>query len=238
MLFYLVAPFVMASGRRLTAWRTFIFRSWSRLFLRIAGVRLEVVGQPPEPPCVLVSNHLGYLDIMLLGSQVGGVFVAKRELARWPVIGLICRSMGTLFIDRRAVRDIPRVMERMERTLASGGVVNLFPEGTTSQGAEVAPFRPSLLQLPARAGLPVAWACLGYATGEPSRPAHLWVCWWGGMTFVDHLFRLLSLRRIRATIVFGQERFRERDRKHLARRLEEAVAGCFTPVDTQEGEWA
>ncbi|MFQ5351272.1 MAG: lysophospholipid acyltransferase family protein, partial [Thermoanaerobaculia bacterium] len=147
-----------------------------------------------------------------------------------PIIGSLCRSVGTLFVDRRANRDLPRAIATIDRTLEAGQGVVLFPEGTSTSGEEVARFHPSLLEVAARARYPVSYASLGYATAEGGAPAHLAICWWGDMELPGHLWRLLALPGFRATVAFGDERIQEDDRKLLAARLWRAVNGLFTPV--------
>jgi 1-acyl-sn-glycerol-3-phosphate acyltransferase len=210
--------------------RSRAFHRWSRGVLALLGVRAEVRGPRPAAPFVLVSNHLSYLDVVLLGSALPCVFVAKAEVERWPVIGALCRAADTLFIDREIKRDVTRVRERIERVLASGRGVVLFPEGTTTRGDAVQPFRPSLLETAAATGLSVAYASLSYRTPPGVAPAELSVCWWGDMRFGSHLLALLSLPEIRATLTFGSSAIQERDRKRLALRLQRAVAEQFQPV--------
>jgi len=220
-----------AAGPRVR-FRRWILRSWGSVFLAVVGARVEVIGKPPEPPFVLVANHLGYLDIPLLASRAGGVFVAKREIAGWPLIGLLVRGVGTVFVDRGLRRDIPRALGKIEKVLDEGDGVILFPEGTSTPGDEVAPFRPSLLEAPARGGLAVSYAALSYRTAEGDPPAREVVCWWGGMTFLDHVWRLATLRGIEASLAFGDHTLREADRKLLAGRLHLGVSDLFEPVGT------
>jgi 1-acyl-sn-glycerol-3-phosphate acyltransferase len=224
--------------RRRVRWRNLCFRNWSRLLLAVMGARVESRGAAPEPPFFLVTNHLSYIDVLVLASRVDAVFIAKSEVAGWPVMGTLCRSVGTLFVDRRANRDLPRVIAGIDRTLASGQGVVLFPEGTSTQGAEVARFHPSLLEVAARAHYPVSYASLGYSTEDGLRPANLSVCWWGDMEFTGHLWRLLALPGFSARLAFGDEQIQEEDRKLLAARLWRAVDGLFIPVVTRALESA
>ena len=212
------------------SWRTTIFHLWARCVRPLLGIRTDVRGRPPEPPFFLVSNHLSYVDVILLASHVRCVFLAKAEVAGWPVAGALCRSADTVFIDRESKRDIPRAMRRIERVLAGGRGVVIFPEGSSTKGAGVQRFRPSLLEAAAQAELPVSYAALSYRTPAGCAPAHLSVCWWGDMTFMRHLLALLGLPRIDAMLVFGEEPIRERDRKLLAERLHCAVEQRFQPV--------
>ena len=216
--------------RRRARWRQLCFRTWSRWLLAVMGARVESRGRPPDPPFLLVTNHLSYIDVLVLASRVDAVFLAKSEVAGWPIIGSLCRAVGTLFVDRGARRDLPRAIAAIESTLANGLGVALFPEGTSTPGEEVARFHPSLLEVAARAERPVAYATLGYATPAGAEPAHLAVCWWGDMELPGHLWRLLALPGFRATLAFGDERIQDDDRKRLAARLWQAVDDLFTPV--------
>lgn len=232
-------PLVLWHRRLALSWRYRIFGTWSRCMLRLLRVRVRVRGTPPAPPFLLVSNHLSYLDVPLLASRLDTIFVSKSEVADWPVLGFMVRCMGTLFIERERVRDIPRVVARLERAFADGQGVILFPEGTSSPGAAVGAFRPALLAAAARAGRPVWYASLRYDTPPDQPPAHLAVCWWGGMGFLGHLLGLVRLSSLDAELVFGEEPVADSDRKRLARRLQERVAGQFVPVVAEgEVEWA
>ena len=209
-----------------------VFRSWARGVERILNVQVDPIGLPPEAPFLLVANHLSYLDVVILAARLEAVFVAKKEVARWPVIGILTRLMDTIFVDRTAPRDAIRVMGRLEAAVAAKDGVVLFAEATSSPGSEVLPFRPALLEWAARHEYPVYHASLSYRTPEGSPPAHLAVCWWGDMTFGSHLLSLAGLPRISATVVFGEEPIQESDRRRLAEQLHQAVRERFVPVVT------
>jgi 1-acyl-sn-glycerol-3-phosphate acyltransferase len=235
-----VMALVWGSGALLTAglrrwwlrWRGFMVGVWARSMLKCIGVRLRFVGDPPEAPFCLVANHLSYLDVLLLQSRLSCVFVAKSEVASWPVVGWLAAQVGTLFIDRRHHRDLLRVGALIERALAEGDGVVVFPEGTSSAGTAVLPFKASLLDPLSRLCHPVSYASISYRTPAGEPPASLAVCWWGDMTFADHVFGMLRLSYIEATVTFGAETIREEDRKVLARRLEQRVQDQFIPVGT------
>jgi 1-acyl-sn-glycerol-3-phosphate acyltransferase len=228
------APFVFASKESGFGWRSFIFRRWARAAAALLGLKIEARGRPPRGAFLLVSNHLSYLDVVVFAALTDCVFVAKSEVARWPIIGLLCRAMSTIFVDRERRRDAARVNKVVEKTLARGRGVVLFAEGTSTRGAAVMPFKSSLLEQAARASFPVSYAALSYRAPEGETPAHLSVCWWGEMTFLKHLFGLFRLSEIRALVVFGSEPIREGDRKALARRLRGAVSKEFVPVVAPE----
>ena len=224
------AVLVLGTSRARRAIRRRVFGTWARGVERLLGIEVELQGPIPTPPFILVANHLSYLDIVLLASRLNAVFVAKREVRGWPVIGLLTAAMDTIFIDRSAPRDAMRTMPQLGSALAAGDGVVLFLEATSSEGAEVLPFRPALLEWAARNRQPVHHASLSYSTPPGSEPAHLAVCWWGDMTFGAHLMALAELPRIQARLALGEQPIQEADRRRLAELLHHAVRERFVPV--------
>lgn len=225
-----VQALVLAAPAAGTAVKRRVARVWARGVGGILALRIEVRGTPPAPPFLLVSNHLSYVDIVTLMATTPGVFVAKSEVARWPFLGLLARVANTVFVDRGSRKDVVRVNAHIERVLRRGEGLIMFPEGTSSRGAEVLPFRSSLLEPAARSGLPVSCASISYATPVGAPPAEWSVCWWGDMTFGKHFYELLRLPGIQGSVVFGQERLSGSDRHALARDLQRAVSDGFRPV--------
>jgi 1-acyl-sn-glycerol-3-phosphate acyltransferase len=211
-------------------WRSRVFGTSARFVARLVGMRVTVEGAAPQAPFFLVSNHLSYVDIVLLASQLPCRFVAKREVRGWPLLGSLAAALGTIFLDRADHRDILRVNDRIGEALDAGEGVVVFAEGTSTGGDGVLPLRPSLLEVPARRAFPVTCAAISYRTpgGEPS--ADRSVCWWGDMRFPDHLFRLLMLPGFHARLTFASAPVCESDRKHLARELYQRITEKFTPV--------
>ena len=215
-------------------WSGWIFRTWSRAILRIMGARVEVAGPPPDAPFFMVSNHLSYVDIAVLASQLDCVFVAKAEIAGWPVFGTLCKTVGTIFVDRTSKRDIRRVSDLMQRTMKRGKGIVLFPEGTSSEGATVMKFKPALLEPAASAEMPVVTVTLTYRTPPATDPARLAVCWWGDMTFARHVMALFRHPGFVARVSFGENAFSNNNRKILAGELWEDVRSRFEPVTGSE----
>lgn len=205
-------------------------RRWARIAARVVGLEVEIAGDAPRPPFVLVANHLSYLDILALLTELDGVFVAKSEIAGWPILGVLARSTGTIFVERARKSQLPQVLEQVVQALGRGNGVVFFPEGTSSRGATVLPFKASLFEVALRTGLPVHTASLRYEAPRDSQPAWLSVAWWGDMTFTDHFLRLLTLPRIRARISFGAAPVHAEDRKVLASETHRAVAEAFEPM--------
>src|SRR5262249_5586080 len=160
-----------------------------------------------------------YVDVVVLASRLECLFVAKKEVESWPIIGVLSRSVGTVFIDRSNRRDLARVNSEIAQALEDGRGVILFAEGTSTKASSVLPFRTSLVEAAARRGFPVSYAAVSYRVLGEAPPASLSVCWWGNMTFGSHFVGLLGLKRIQATVSFGSHEIRADDRKTLADRL-------------------
>lgn len=205
-------------------------RAWARVFLRVLGVELVVEGGPPEQVAILVANHLSYLDIPVLAALFPGRFVAKREIARWPVLGQLAAATGTIFVEQRRARDVLRVDAEMARTLAAGVPVLLFPEGHSTRGERIDRVHSSLLECAVRADLPCQAVTLHYETPfDPWAPAAT-VCWWGGMGFWRHALGLLSLRGVQARVALAERARTATDRKELASALQADLDARFRPV--------
>ena len=212
-------------------WRSFIFRNWGRITLFMLGGRLHRIGTPPvAPPYILVSNHLSYIDIAVYAAHMHGVMVAKKEVASWALLGRMARDMGSIFVDRQNINDLVRVNAEIEQAIDDGLGVLIFPEGTSTKGDTVLPFMASLLEVPARRCLPVHFASLHYGVPASACPAHLSVCWWGEMTFFEHLFGVFKLPHFDAHLRFGPNTLQSNQRKALAGQLHQAVLALFQPV--------
>lgn len=230
-LFYVIGlPFLRAFPTARLWWRRWTFGNWARRVARVLGLKINARNIRPAPPFLLVSNHLSYVDIIVLESQADCVFVAKSEVSGWPIVGWICRTMDTIFIDRKIKRDIPRSLKKIEEALMRGMGVVLFAEATSTNGTSVAPFKSSLLEFAVRKRVPVHYATINYASPDAATPAQESICWWGDMTFPGHLFRLLRLRSFEADVVFGPEPIVAEDRRILAARLWSAVSSQLAPA--------
>lgn len=128
--------------------RNHAINRWSRRLLHIIGLRLRVHGRAANvtEPVLLLSNHVSWLDIYALNANNPARFVAKSDIRTWPVIGRFCTSTGTLFVNRNNKHDVRRVNTEIARALQEGNDVALFPEGTTTDGTMIQPFRSALLQ--------------------------------------------------------------------------------------------
>jgi 1-acyl-sn-glycerol-3-phosphate acyltransferase len=192
----------------------------SRRALRIFKLRPQADGPAPARG-LLVSNHLGYLDILVLSAITPAIFVSKRDVKFWPVVGLLASLAGTLYVDRERRAQVGRMNDQIQAALDAGALVVLFPEGTSSNGQGVLPFKSALLEPAARQTHPLAVGCLQYALDDGDAGGE--VCYWGNHTFFPHLLNLLSKRAIRVAVKFSVVPPTGADRKELARRLREEI---------------
>lgn len=213
---FIVAVGPRAGLRRRTQWLS----QWCRRGTRALSIRVRVQGRPPHAGAV-VANHLSYLDVLVFSAVNRQVFLAKSEIRRWPVIGTFTAWSGAPFIDRRRRSDVPQQHEHLRRIVAGGAVPTLFLEGTTTDGHEVLPFHSALLEPAARDGWSVTPAAIHFTCqgGDTARD----VCWWGNMTLVGHLLRLVQLKSVTAHLNFGEPIVCGGDRKALAVQLREKV---------------
>jgi 1-acyl-sn-glycerol-3-phosphate acyltransferase len=203
--------------------------AWARSVLAVIGVEIVVDGRAPAGTFLVVANHLSYLDIPVLASLFPGRFVAKSEIAGWPVLGWLARTVGTIFVVQKKTRDMKRVEGEMTETLAAGVAVLLFPEGHSTRGVAVDRLHSALLESAAHARIPCLAVALGYETpGVPWAPASS-VCWWGGMGFWRHAWNLVGLP-LRAHVRIAPDTVVGHDRKELASALHARLCARFVPV--------
>lgn len=181
---------------------------YSRFALRV--MRVEVLVRGPRRRgagnCLMVCNHMSYLDMIVLASIRPSVFVTSVDMGQVFFLGTMAEIGGALFVERRNRLRIEHDVAQIESALNRGLDVTLFPEGTSGNGAEVLPFKRSLLTAALNAGTPVMPVTLKYfeidgeAFAEHNRDV---VCWYGHASFFPHFFRLLSAGSVRAKVTYG-----------------------------------
>lgn len=210
--------------------RNRVLKAWGRSFCATLGIEVTATGTPPRGDFILVANHVSYVDIPVLASEVQAAFVAKTELAGWPLLGKAFQIGDTIFIDRARKRDLLRVMERVHKCLERGLGVAIFPEGTSGRGDRILPLKASLLELAVRQQEPVHYATLSYKTHPGAPAADRLVCWWDDTPFLTHLLRLLAQPGFTATVAFGPRPIVGENRKQLAEGLQRAMQENFVPM--------
>lgn len=158
------------------------------------GLRTIVRGVVPRAPCVLVANHINYFDPLVIASQLPLTAVAKREVAAWPLVGEFCKRLGVLFVDRDDAQSGARVLRSALRALEQGVSVLVFPEGTTTRGDRVLPFKRGIFGAALRASLPVVPVALRYEREDAA--------WVGNDTFLPHYVRTMAQPCTRVSVEF------------------------------------
>ena len=194
------------------------------------GVRLTVEGSPPKAPFYLVANHISLVDIFVIASELGCVFVSKAELGDWPVGGFITRRMKTIYINRSSKRDTRRVNQEITDVMQSGLGVVAFPESTTTQDGYMLPFKPALLQSAIDLDMPVHVASLWYGTPEDPERGIEKVLWKDGTTALGNFINIAGLGGCECRLVFSEETVSAPERRELAQKAQEAVVRIHTPI--------
>jgi 1-acyl-sn-glycerol-3-phosphate acyltransferase len=204
------------------------------------GVEFVVEGGLPTYGAV-VANHLSYLDVLVFGALRPFVMVAKSEVRRWPLIGTLTTGAGTVYVVRGGgPTTYPGVNAAMAAAYRSGLPVLFYPEGTTTDGSGVLPFRRGLFHSVLNEDVPLRVAGLRYSIVGDNGGASVEqdVCWWGDALLAPHVFRLLGLRGVKAEVRFGGEVTARADRFVLSEtaraRVIEMVAGSGEPVELVE----
>lgn len=182
---------------------------YHRLCCRIFGFDVRVRGtRSPARPTLFIANHASYIDIVILASVIPGSFIAKAEVASWPLFGTLARLQRTVFVERRG-RAARVQRETIRDRLEQRGNLVLFAEGTTSDGLRVMPFKSALFSA-AKAGeadvpVPIQPVSLAYTglDGMPlGRTLKPFVAWYGDMSMASHAFALLGLGKITIEVLF------------------------------------
>lgn len=188
-------------------WVAQLPRFYHRRCCRILGIDVRRIGEPVDArPVLFASNHVSYADITVLGSLIPGSFVAKSEIARWPLFGWLAKLQRSVFVDRQ-VRSTAQQRDAIAERLAAGDALILFPEGTSGDGNFVLPFKSALFSVvfnkeQAIAVQPVSLAYTrldGLPIGRRMRP---YFAWYGDMDLGPHMWRLLGLGKIEAVVEF------------------------------------
>jgi 1-acyl-sn-glycerol-3-phosphate acyltransferase len=210
---------------------------YHRWVCRLVGVRVRVVGErTAQQPLLIVSNHVSWLDISVISSIAPVCFVAKREVASWPLIGLLARLQRSVFVDRDRRHKTGQVNAEIADRMTNGDPVVLFGEGTSSDGNRVLPFRTALIgasrdALASARHVERVWlqplslayvGMLGLPTGRQHRPI---VAWYGDSEMVPHVIGVCRRGGIDVTVTWGEpQAFDESsNRKAVARSLEREV---------------
>ncbi|MCQ9377091.1 1-acyl-sn-glycerol-3-phosphate acyltransferase [Methyloversatilis sp. XJ19-49] len=219
----LIYPLVSARTQRK------IKAQWSRRLLRVLGVELQAGGPLPRPGQLLVSNHISWVDVFVINAISPLGFVCKDEIRSWPVLGWLVARNETVFIRRTSRNSAAEVRNTLVSALSCGRSVMVFPEGTTTDGRSVLPFRAAMFQAAIDAGRAVKPVRLRYldAHGELSEAA-LYI---GDTTFWQSVCRLARAPRTVAQVeLLPSLPTHGHTRQHLARTTHATVSGLEAPA--------
>ena len=174
--------------------------SWFGFVLAVIGVRVRLVGPEPPPGSLVVMNHVSYLDPVIFGALVPGRFLAKSEIAHWPILGFANRWGNTIFVERTSPRRSRELVNRIASYILKGDRVLLFAEGgIVAQGDQVASFRPMLFEACIQSGRPAVPVALRHVT--PSDP-EVWR-WHEGSMFMHLVTKLFPADLLEVEVCCG-----------------------------------
>jgi len=224
---------------RLTNTFAFLLRTILNIKVRLAGD----AGQIEQGDTIIISNHLSYVDGIVLGSIFPVVFVSKREVKKWPVIGLWTALCGTIFINRQKKDQVRLLVVEMRKTLKEGANILLFPEGRATNGERMLPFQTAPLAAPLRNRSIIVPVNVVYKSIDDkpvsNRNRDLIYCY-DEMDFVPHFWKLLSVRSIEAIVTVQPKidccRYEDNSagRKKLAQDCYNRVLGRVINVDRRQ----
>lgn len=207
---------------------------WARCALRALAVRVHLPAGLPEAQGMLLANHVSWLDIIVLLAEVPSRFVAKDDVRTWPLVGWLTRRVGTLFVRRGRRSDAPRLNAELADLLAAGERVIIFPEGTTTDGSTVLPFRSALLEAAVQARVPVQPLALRYhlASGErDDTPVYI-----GETSLGESLWKILGAPGLHIAIAMGTEmQAQTHTRRTLALAAYAEIAALLQRMEDEAG---
>ena len=205
-------------------------RRLGRILIYASNIRVRRHGTPPPDGSLIVSNHLSWADSFTFLGELGCRFMVNHLYGEIAGFGTVLKSVGVAFVDRMSVKAIGPAQRAMESILRRGETLMFFPEGRTSRGADVRPFRAALLQVAVDLGIPVASASVTYETPPGWPPASVVIGWEEWPPLITHIYRAFHAPRIICTISYGGALSVDGGRSDLARTLYQSVSRLFTPM--------
>ena len=211
-----------------------ILKSWSRQLLLILNVVIQIEGQQHacgEEGCLIVANHVSWLDIIVLNAIHPSRFIAKSEVRDWPLIGWLCRRCGTVFIERALRQNASMINRHISLLLKQDVCIGLFPEGTTTDGIQVGHFHSALIQSAIDAGTRLLPIALRYQD-EENKPSSA-AAFVGDMTLAQSIWQILRCTRQNALFVYTPALMADNaNRRVLALAAHEAISQVLRTIAT------
>ncbi len=208
----------------------------ARLTASSFNIKINAINLPPaDQGYLLVSNHMGFLDILALFSLVPALFVTSQEMRETPFLGLVTEMAGCMFVERRSRMKTVEEMKSVARVLQQGFQVVLYPEATSTNGEQVLPFKRTLMMAAAQAQVPIQPVVVNFREINGDGFIEKWrdyVCWYGDMTFAGAAWRALTLKSLTIEVEFLEKIYPtlEDDRALVASRAHQMIAEKFSPV--------
>ena len=191
------------TSRPLARW---LPHAYHRVLARLLGFHVSVAGKVPEKgPALLASNHVSWIDIVALSAAAPVSFIAKREVAAWPLFGQMAKLQRSVFVDREKRQATGTARDEIATRLSAGDILILFPEGTSHDGINMLPFKSALFGVIGTNAVPVIPVTVAYrhVHGLPmthrQRPSY---AWYGDMELPKHLWQALKLGPVSIEITF------------------------------------
>jgi 1-acyl-sn-glycerol-3-phosphate acyltransferase len=207
-LFSLPGRLITRDEHRRRKFSILVTSGFSKFLLYVAGIKFETENNDVDlndKNYLIVSNHLSYIDILIIASLFPSVFITSNEIKHSKFLGLIAKLGGCIFIERCSVKDLLNDIETVSNVLRVGFSVVLFPEGTSTNGERVLPFKRAFFESSIKSGVDIRPVCIKYLeiNNEIISPQNRDIIfWYGDMTFFSHLIRLLLAENIKIKIVF------------------------------------
>jgi lyso-ornithine lipid O-acyltransferase len=222
-LFILLVPFIIFRVLNISGYKS-IPRYFHYIFLKILNIKIKLVGKIyTDKPGLLISNHASWIDISILSSLTNISFIAKSEVAKWPLFGFLAKMQDTLFIERRPIKAVEQ-KNKIKNILLKGKRLVLFPEGTSSDGNRVLKFKSSLFSVAEKNSksknsysIQAVTICYKGINGLPmSRSERPFLSWWGDMGLLGHLWNMLAFSSAEIIVIAHEPIEENHDRKILS----------------------
>jgi 1-acyl-sn-glycerol-3-phosphate acyltransferase len=209
---------------------------FSRLALLLMNFRVQVIHPPPKDSSfLLIGNHLGMLDILVLAAHHPSLFITSVDMRETPGLGFLTEMGGCLYVERRNRLNIISEIEQIRETLRQKFTVTLYPEGTSGNGEMVLPFKKSLLTAVVGTDVPLLPVVINYRKVNGEKMSSKWrehVFWYGDHTFFPAMKRIFSVQSVDVDLEFCDEIdvHSEEQRRQIASQLQHIISSKFTPI--------
>lgn len=210
---------------------------FSRVILKFLNIEVRARNLPrADQKFLLVSNHMGFVDILMLASCMPTVFVTSNEMRETPFLGVLTEMGGCVYIERRSRTKILSELQSLVDVLQQGFRVTLYPEATSTNGEKVLPFKKTLMMAAGRAGVPIQPVVVNFRQINGEGFTLKWrdhVCWYGEIPFIASMWRVLSLKSVVAELDFLEQIQvnQTEDRGLVANKIHQMIAARFVPVE-------